>query len=148
MPSTHLSLHFHIIFSTKSRQPLIAESWRPRLHAYLCGTIHTAGGIPEAIGGTSDHLHLLIGLRATHNLADVVREIKSASSRWVHETLGGQDFSWQIGYGAFTVSPSKTAVVKSYIAQQEQHHRKRSFQEEYLEFLEQSGIEYDERFLW
>ena len=148
MPSTHLSLHYHVVFSTKDRQLLLAQPWRDRLHAYVGGAVRTLGGVAEAVGGTADHLHLLIGLRATHRLADVVREIKRSSSQWVHETIHRAGFSWQQGYGAFTVSASKIAAVKAYIAGQREHHRKKTFQEEYVEFLQQSGIEYDERYLW
>ena len=148
MPSTHLSLHYHLVFSTKEREPLIADQWRSRLHAYLGGAARTVSGVAEAIGGTHDHVHLLIRLRTTHCLADVLREIKHTSSQWVHETIGVKGFAWQEGYGAFTVSPSKTTAVSRYIARQEEHHRKRTFQEEYLEFLKESGVEYDERYLW
>ncbi|HYH86983.1 MAG TPA: IS200/IS605 family transposase [Pyrinomonadaceae bacterium] len=147
MSSTHLSLHYHLIFSTKNRRPLIANDWRGRLHAFLGGAVRNTGGIPEAIGGMDDHVHLLVGLRANHTLADILRDIKSASSHWAHETMGERDFAWQDGYGAFTVSASQIGRVKSYIAQQERHHRKLSFQDEYVEFLKQSGVEYDERFL-
>jgi REP element-mobilizing transposase RayT len=88
MPSTHLSLHYHIVFSTKDRAPIIAAAWRDRLHAYLGGVVKNVEGIPEAIGGVADHVHLLIGLRATACLADVVRDVKAVSSRWVHEEIG------------------------------------------------------------
>jgi REP element-mobilizing transposase RayT len=148
MPSTHLSLHYHVIFSTKNRLPNISEAWRERLHAFLGGAVRKLGGVPESVGGTGDHVHLLVGLRATHTLADVLREIKSVSSHWVHDTVGERSFSWQDGYSAFTVSASQIERVKSYIARQEIHHRKQSFQEEYVEFLRQSGVEYDEKFLW
>lgn len=148
MPSTHLSLHYHLVFSTKDRRPLITDAWRARLHAFLGGAVRTIGGIPETVGGTDDHVHLLVGLRATHQLADVLREIKHSSSQWVHEEIDVKAFAWQEGYGAFTVSVSHVPQVKRYIAQQAEHHRRRSFQEEYLEFLKQSGIEFDERFLW
>jgi putative transposase len=148
MPSTHLSLHYHLIFSTKNRHPFIKESWRGRLHAFLGGAVRSLEGVPEAVGGTGDHIHLLVGLRANHTLADVLRDIKSASSHWVHDTIGVRDFAWQDGYGAFTVSASLIEKVKIYIAHQEEHHRKRTFQEEYVEFLNQSGVEYDERYLW
>ena len=148
MPSTHLSLHYHIVFSTKDRTPLIAPAWRERLHAFLGGTVNTLGGIPEAIGGVADHVHLLIGLRATHALADVLREVKSVSSRWVHEEIGQPEFQWQEGYGAFTVGAPQCAEVRHYIARQEEHHRTRTFQEEYVEFLRRAGVEYEERFLW
>lgn len=148
MPSTHSSLHFHIIFSVKHRQPLIAAEWRLRLHPYLGAIIDRLDGKPEAVGGTADHVHLLAGLRPKHTLADVVREVKASSSQWVHRTIGIKKFSWQDGYGVFTVSPSNIAAVKKYIAHQEEHHRRKTFQEEYLEFLRESGIQFDERYLW
>lgn len=148
MPSTHLALHYHIILSTKDPAPIIAATWRERLHAFLGGSIRTAAGVPEAIGGVADHVHLLIGLRATHCLADVVRDIKAASSRWVHDEMRITPFAWQEGYGAFTVSASQREAVCEYIASQEEHHRHRTFQEEYVEFLRRCGVEFDERFLW
>ena len=148
MPTTHLSLHYHVVFSTKERRAFIDEPWRERLHAYLGGALRTAGGVAGAVGGVADHVHLLMGLRATHRLADVVREIKSASSQWVHQDIKQALFSWQDGYGAFTVSPSQLDAVKHYIANQAEHHRKRSFQEEYLDMLAKSGVEFDEKYLW
>lgn len=148
MPSTHLSLHFHLIFSTKDRVALMHKDWRGRLHAYLGGIINDLGGVPETIGGVEDHVHLLVGLRATHRLADVLRELKASSSKWVHEELQKPLFAWQEGYGAFTVSQSQLDTVKKYITNQEEHHRKRTFQEEYLEFLQKNGVEYDEKYLW
>jgi len=148
MPSTHLSLHYHLIFSTKDRIAQMKKDWRGRLHAYLGGVIKDLGGVPETIDGVEDHVHLLVGLRSTHRLADVLREVKSASSQWVHEEMNKPLFSWQDGYGAFTVSASQIEAVKKYIANQEEHHRKTTFQDEYLKFLKQSGVEYDERYLW
>lgn len=148
MPSTHLSLHYHIIFSTKERRELIADEWRSRLHAFIGGCIKTLGGFPEAIGGIRDHVHILTGLRATHRLADVVKEIKVASSKWVHEEIEHKLFGWQNGYGAFTVSVSQIENVKNYVLNQEAHHRKKSFQEEYLSILKQANVDYDERYLW
>lgn len=148
MPSTHLSLHYHLIFSTKDRVAYLHEDWRGRLHAYLGGIVKDLGGVPETVGGVADHVHLLVGLRATHRLADVLREVKSASSKWVHQEMKKPLFAWQDGYGAFTVSASRIEAVKNYIARQEEHHRKKTFQEEYLEFLKEYGVEYDERYLW
>lgn len=148
MPSTHLSLHYHLIFSTKDRAPFIQREWHTRLHAYLGGIVRDLGGVPEAIGGVEDHVHLLVGLRATHCLADVLKEVKASSSRWVHQEINEPSFSWQEGYGAFTVSASQIETVKRYIARQEEHHRKVSFQDEYVEFLKRSGAEYDKRYLW
>jgi len=148
MPSTHLSLHVHVIFSTKNREPFIADNWCERLHAFLGGATKTAECVPEAIGGTSDHVHLLIGIRATHRLADVIRDIKQASSRWVHQTIGLKCFGWQDGYGAFTVGASQIDQVKHYIRNQAEHHRKRTFQDEYLEYLNRYRIDYDEKYVW
>jgi putative transposase len=148
MPSTHLSLHYHLVFSTKHRRPLIEVTWRERLHAFLGGAIRTCGGVAETVGGTEDHVHLLVGLRATHKLSDVLREIKRSSSRWTHETIGAHAFAWQEGYGAFTVSALNIAAVRSYIARQEEHHRRKTFQSEYVALLRRSGVEFDERFLW
>jgi putative transposase len=148
MSSTHLSLHIHVIFGTKEQRPLIEPAWQPRLHAYLGGAAKTLDIIPEAVGGVADHVHMLIGLHATHKLADVLRDIKRTSSAWVHETIGQKIFQWQDGYGAFTVSASLLETVKNYIARQEEHHRRKTFQEEYVELLKLSGVEYDERYLW
>ena len=148
MPSTHLSLHYHLIFSTRDRVPCMQKEWRGRLHAYLGGIVNDLGGVAEKVNGVEDHVHLLIGLRATLCLADVMRDIKAGSSRWMHDEMGLQEFAWQEGYGAFTVSVSQLETVKSYIDQQEEHHRVKTFQEEYVEFLNKCGVEYDERYLW
>ena len=148
MSSTHISLHYHLVFSTKDRVPVIVPEWRERLHGYLGGVVRTLDGVAEIVGGVSDHVHLQLGLRATHCLADVVRDIKAVSSRWVHEEIHLRSFEWQEGYGAFTVSASQRNAVRDYIARQEEHHRRRTFQEEYRELLDRSGVEYDERYLW
>jgi putative transposase len=148
MSATHLSLHVHLIFGTKHQRPLIVSEWRKRLHGYLGGAARTLGTVPEAIGGVADHVHLLLGLRATHCLADILRDVKRASSSWVHDTIGDREFGWQDGYGAFTVSASLVEMVKRYIARQEEHHRKRTFHEEYVKLLQRSGVDYDERYLW
>ena len=148
MPSTHLSLHFHIVFSTKDRHPFIADAWRERLHEYLGGLIRAAEAIPEAIGGTVDHIHVLVGLRATHSLAAFVKDLKQTSSQWIHESVGVKDFAWQPGYGAFTVSHSDCPAVKTYIHNQIEHHRANTFQDEYVAFLQNNRVSFDERFLW
>jgi putative transposase len=147
MPSTHTCLLYHIIFATKDRQPLIAPEWRPRLHEYLGGTVRGLGGVPQGIGGVSDHVHLLVSLKPTHCLSDFMRELKKASSIWVTEEIHEPSFRWQEGYGAFTVSASTRASVQEYIANQEEHHRAKSFREELIEFLDKSGVDYDPRYL-
>src|SRR2546429_9184082 len=111
MPSTHLSLHYHIVFGTKNHEQFIQPAWRGDLHAYLGGIIRTADGIAESVGGVADHVHLLIGLRATHCLTDVLRELKAVPSGWGHDEIGMRSFAWQEGYGAFTATASQAAAV-------------------------------------
>src|SRR5689334_11068039 len=122
MRSTYLSLHCHLIFSTKHHQSIIDEAWRNYLHGYIGKTIKALGAIPEAVGGTNDHVHILIGLQATHQLSYVLRDIKKESSRWVHQQIGINTFGWQDGYGAFTVSVQNLSTIKNYIANQMIHH--------------------------
>ena len=148
MPSTHSSLHYHIVFSTKNRVPSIRVEWRDRLHTYLGGIIRTMEGIPIVAGGVDDHVHMLVTLKPVHRVSDVLRDLKKSSSTWVHDEIERKAFGWQEGYGAFTVSPSNIPSVKRYIERQEEHHRKRTFREEYLELLRRHGVEFDERYLW
>ncbi len=147
MASTYLSLHYHIVFSTKGRVPSIDTEWRSRLHQYLGGEVKGLGGVPQAIGGVADHVHLLVGLKATHCLADFMRELKKQSSVWVHTKIRVDRFAWQEGYAAFTVSPNSRNGVSGYISHQEEHHRQVSFREELIEMLQRAGVEYDERYL-
>ena len=147
MPSTYLSLHYHLVFSTKDRTPSIEAAWRSRLHEYLGGTIRGLGGHTQGIGGVSDHVHLMVGLKATHCLADVMRELKKAASVWVHDEIGRRGFAWQEGYAAFTVSASARDAVKNYILNQEEHHRTKSFREELIEMLEKADVEFDPKYL-
>ena len=147
MSSTYLSLHYHLVFSTKQRKPLIAAPWRGRLHEYLGGTTAGLDAFTQGIGGTADHVHLLVGLKATHCLADFVRELKKAGSIWGHDEIGSRGFAWQEGYAAFTVSATSRAGVKRYIAGQEQHHRGKSFRQELETMLKKAGVEYDPQYL-
>jgi putative transposase len=137
MSSTYLALHYHLVFATKHRRPSIEESWQHRLHEYLGGTINGLGGVPQGVGGIADHVHLLVGLKATHNLADVLRELKKASSVWIHDEIGMRDFAWQEGYAAFSVSPTARDSVKRYIARQVEHHRRQDSRAELAELLRQ-----------
>ncbi len=147
MSSTYLSLHYHLVFGTKNRIPSIDLPWRSRLHEYMGGTVRGLRGFPEEIGGTADHVHLLVALKSNHCLADVMRELKKASSAWVHEEIGQRNFAWQEGYAAFTVSATVRDGVRKTISNQEEHHRLKSFREEFVELLEKAGVEYDPRYL-
>jgi putative transposase len=149
MPQSYTCLHYHLVFSTKNRTPTITPAIRPRLWEYLGGIVRGEKGIPIQIGGTDDHVHLLVTLRQQPALSDFLRALKAGSSGWVHDTFpdaGG--FCWQTGYGAFTVSHSAIDVVKGYIANQEQHHKKLTFQDEFRALLVKHGIEFDEKYLW
>jgi REP element-mobilizing transposase RayT len=147
MGSTFYSLHYHVTFSTKLRRPIIQAEWSPRLHKYLGGIILGLDGQPCGIGGVADHVHILMGLKTTHCLADVMRELKKSATAWVHDELKIADFSWQEGYAAFTVSPSVVPQVQGYIAHQEEHHRKRSYREELKGLLDAAGIPYEDKYL-
>ena len=148
MSSTHINLLYHLVFSTKRRHAWIRECWQERLYSYLGGILRSLGGVAESIGGADDHVHILASLNATHCLAEIVRELKSSSSKWVHAVIGVVSFGWQDGYGAFTISRSEVEWIRRYIREQREHHRRKTFQEEYLELLRQSGIDFDERYLW
>lgn len=147
MPSTHTSLHFHLVFSTKNRARLITIDLRDDLYGYLGGIIRNLGGAALAIGGIEDHVHILVGLSATHRLDHFMRELKASSSGWVRRERI-PDFSWQNGYGAFAVSAANLERVKNYIHNQVEHHSKKDFQTEYVELLEFAGIDYNKEYLW
>ncbi len=143
MAATYLDLTCLIIFATKHRQPWIADPWRQRLHAYTGGTIRNLGASPIAVGGTADHVHLLVGLRGTHAVADVVRDVKTVSSKWIKETYGLPPFGWQDGYAALSVGWERKNKVVEYIANQEEHHRKWSSKDELESILVEAGIPFD-----
>jgi len=146
MGSTYHSLHYHVVFSTKERRPLIAPAWRPHLHEYLGGTVRGLGAVAEAVGGVADHVHLLVSLKTTDAPAGLVRELKKASSGWAaqeHDPL----FAWQEGYAIFSVSWTHVAAVRRYIGGQEEHHREVAFIDELRRVLERNGVEYDRRYL-
>jgi len=146
MGSTFYSLHYHVLFSTKERRPFLRTQWRPRVHEYLGGTIRGLGGVAEAVGGVEDHVHLLVSLKTTHAPAEVVRELKRASSVWVAENLDPA-FSWQEGFTIFTVSWTHALALRQYIASQNEHHHQVSFVDELKHLLERNGVEYDPKYL-
>lgn len=147
MASTLVKINVHLVFHVKSTGIRIREEDLERVFSYIGGTIRSHDSAPIQIGGMPDHVHILATLPKTMSLADFVRVIKANSSKWI-KTLDGyyNSFSWQEGYGAFSVSPSQMKNTISYITRQPEHHKKRTFIEEYKLFLEAYGIEYDERF--
>ncbi len=137
----------HLIFSTKNREPFINSDVRERLFAYLAGTLNELNCPAIKVGGVADHVHILFVLVKTLSLSKAVEEVKKGSSKWMKEQ-GELRFYWQNGYGAFSVSASSESRVAGYIANQEEHHRTMSFQDELREFLRAHSIEWDERYVW
>ncbi len=149
MPQSFISMNCHVIFSTKNREPLLTPEVATRLYEYIGGTACETGNRLLAAGGMPDHVHLVVSLGKQEAVADTVRDIKSNASRWIHETFAKlRGFVWQTGYGAFSVSLSNVDDVKRYIANQQEHHRVRTFKEEFIAFLKRHNIEYDERYIW
>jgi REP element-mobilizing transposase RayT len=136
---TYSKLDYHLVFSTKDRLPLIEETFRDPLYSYMGGVLRDNGGTLLAAGGMPDHVHLLAGWGTSISVARMLQLIKGSSSKWLSDTQS-REFAWQAGYGAFTVSASKIDVVRAYILNQEEHHRKRSFQEEFQELLRRHGL--------
>jgi putative transposase len=149
MAATLTNLLYHIIFSTKDREPLIRSTFREELEKYIAGIVRNEGGILLDIGGMPDHLHLVAKFKPDRSVAELVRLIKANSSRWLNEQHGASGrFAWQSGYGAFSVSQSQIGALQEYVRHQEEHHRTRSFQDEYREFLSRHGIVCDEQYIW
>ena len=148
MPNTYTSLNYHIVFSTKNRELWLVPDIRERLWPYLGGIARENGLKALEIGGVADHVHLLLSIPASVALSKAVQLIKGGSSHWMKETFPNlTGFAWQDGYGAFTVSQSQLDAVREYIRNQEEHHRTKSFAEEYRAFLQRHQVEFDERFL-
>lgn len=149
MPQSLACLHIHLIFSTKNRAPLITDGVRDALHGYMATVLQNLNCIPLRINSVEDHAHLLFNLARTVPLSKAVEDTKKASSKWI-KTQGHEfdTFSWQSGYGAFAVSESNLETVRQYIADQRKHHRKKTFQEEYRQFLQRHRIDFDERYVW
>lgn len=146
MPSTYTSLYYHFVFATKSRDPLIKSAWQARLHSYMSGIFSNREGQVLAVNGLPDHVHFLVRLSPNKPVAYVARDVKSEATKWLHSELGEDRFSWQDGYGGFTVSFRDLPMLRNYIASQEVHHRKVSLREEYLTICKENGVDPDMRF--
>jgi putative transposase len=146
MAHSYTNLLFHIVFGTTKRQPLIDESFQPRLYEYVGGTIRGLRGICLEIGGVEDHVHILAKLPPTIAVSDFLEKLKSNSSKWAKSVKRG--FGWQGGYAAFTVSESQVERVRQYIQNQLDHHRESTFEEELIALLRAHGLSYDPKHLW
>jgi REP-associated tyrosine transposase len=149
MAHTFSNLLTHVIFSTKDRESLITPDLKSNLLAYTGGIVREIGGKEIVANSMPDHLHMLLWLPPGVAIAEALRIVKTNSSRWAHQKPNGhRDFAWQTGYGAFSVSQSNAASVMKYIREQEKHHRRLSFQQEFISFLKKNGVRYDQRYIW
>jgi len=150
MPQSLVQIYLHIVYSTKDRRPFLSnKQLRDRTHAYLAGTCSKLKCPAVIVGGIEDHVHILCRFSKTIEVADLIRELKRDSSKWIKEQDRQLiDFHWQSGYGAFSVSPSHMEALKDYIANQDEHHQKESFQDEFGRLCRKYSVEIDERFVW
>ncbi|MCU0772648.1 MAG: IS200/IS605 family transposase [Verrucomicrobia bacterium] len=149
MPQSLARLPIHLVFSTKHRERLITDAVRDSMHAYMATVLENLGCHAHLINSVEDHVHILFELSRTVAVSQAVEEVKKASSKWL-KTRGAEyaGFAWQAGYGAFAVSESNVPAVREYIAGQREHHRVKTFQEEYRAFLERHRVAFDERYVW
>jgi len=147
MSHTCGNILLNLIFSTRERHPLIKPEFRSELFAYLGGIVREMHGTALIISGTADHVHMLVRTRPARAPAELACVVKTNSSRWVREKWS-PNFGWQTGYGVFSVSESNVTAVRKYIANQEEHHKKHSFQDEFRAFLKKNGIAVDEKYIW
>jgi REP element-mobilizing transposase RayT len=149
MSNTYTQIHIQCVFAVKYRNSVIQPNWKERLHEYITGIIRNHGHKVIAINSMPDHLHVFFGFRPNQSLSDLMRIVKGDSSEWINkEKLTASTFRWQEGYGAFSYSRSQIKAVAEYIEKQEEHHRKRTFLEEYRLFLDQFEVEYDEQYIF
>ncbi|AWW30603.1 IS200/IS605 family transposase [Echinicola strongylocentroti] len=149
MPNTYTQIHIQCVFAVKYRRALIHPSWKERLHKYIIGVINNQGHKTLSINSMPDHLHVFFGMRPTQSLSDLMRLVKGESSEWINKNLLVRGkFRWQDGYGAFSYSKSQTDAVVNYILNQEKHHQKKTFLEEYKEMLAKFQVEYDDQYVF
>jgi putative transposase len=149
MPQSLAKILVHLVFSTKNRQPWLVESLREDLHAYVGGIVEKLNGTLLKAGSVADHIHLLVALPRTCAPSELIQQIKIGSSKWM-KTKGAQfaEFHWQSGYGMFSISPSHRVELESYIANQAEHHRTVTFQDEYRRLLKKYDLQFDENYVW
>lgn len=149
MPNTYTQIHIHAVFAVQNRISLISKSWEERLYQYITGIIQNKGHKLLSINGMPDHVHALFGMRPTQSLSDLMQDIKGDSSKWINDNrfVAGK-FSWQEGFGGFSYSKSQISAVARYIENQEKHHKRKTFIEEYMKILQNFEVEFDERYIF
>ncbi|KIQ17333.1 transposase [Flavobacterium sp. MEB061] len=149
MANTYTQIHIHFVFAVKFRQAIISNDWKDELYKYIAGIIKSNNHKLLAINGVADHIHILVGIRPAQSISDLMKHIKQDSSKWINKNnFLKNHFEWQEGYGAFSYSKSQLNAVVNYIQNQELHHQKKTFREEYIDFLDKFEIDYDERFIF
>jgi REP element-mobilizing transposase RayT len=149
MPNTYTQIHIHVIFAVKYRTGLIRKEWKDELYKYISGIVQHYDHKLLGINGMPDHVHVFFGMRPIQSLSDLIQDVKGSSSKWINEKRFIRDrFEWQDGFGAFSYSKSQVSDVVAYIANQEEHHRKVPFVEEYKKFLDKFEVDYDERYIF
>ena len=149
MPNTYTQIHIQFVFAVKYRMALIDKSWKDKLHQYITGIIQNKTHKMLQINSMPDHLHMLLGFRPDENMSQLIQVVKSESTKWINDNcLSREKFSWQEGFGAFSYSKSHVPNVIRYIQNQETHHQKQTFREEYISFLKLFEVEYDERYIF
>lgn len=149
MPGTYSQLYIQIVFAVKGRENLISKTWRDELHKYIAGIIKGKGQKPIIVNGVADHIHAFVGLKPSMAISDLVRDMKNNASNFVNDNkFVREKFQWQEGYGVFSYLHSHIETVYNYVLNQEEHHRKKSFKEEYLDFLKKFEVDYDEKYLF
>jgi putative transposase len=149
MPQSLASVYLHLVFSTKNRAPLISPELRKRLYPYLTAIDLGRGTKTLDIGGVADHVHILVSFGREMTISDTAKTLKTASSRWIHDTFPNlREFGWQNGYGAFSIGYPDLDDLRAYFARQEEHHKTRTYQDEYRALLRRYGLEWDERYVW
>jgi len=149
MANTYTQIHIQFVFAVKYRTATIQSSWKDELYKYITGIIQHHKHKLIAINGMADHIHILVGMRPTQSTSDLMQDVKASSSKWIKEKQLAQGrFEWQEGYGAFSYGKSQLKDVVAYIKNQEQHHRIKTFKEEYIDFLQKFEVEYDEKFIF
>lgn len=149
MPNTYTQIHIHVVFVVQNRASLISEQWKSRLYKYIIAIIQNNGHKVLSINGMPDHIHILFGIRPTQSLSDLMKKVKGESSKWINENkLCVGKFCWQEGYGGFSYSKSQLPAVINYIQKQEEHHKRKTFIEEYTKILQDFDVEYDEKYIF
>jgi REP element-mobilizing transposase RayT len=148
MSNTYSQIYIHVVFSVRNKRHSINKSWKDELYKYITGIIKSKEQKLIVINGVSDHLHFLVGMRPTCNLSDLIREVKANSSKWINKSnyISGK-FFWQEGFGAFSLGHSQLPIIINYINNQDEHHKKATFREEYIQFLKAYDVDYIDKYI-